>query len=424
MKSPHITNDDVQPFFTVRLLDMNNNIIESVPFCAKASLNDLILNNVGNQLFYTEGFYCHTLIIPEEYVNNQNIKVQFVIADCGLGGDVGMVYIDNIMQGKICSNPQYGFLDLNPVIEECNPKKVEVTGTYNEPQGAAYTSSVLSVLDSLGNLVPISPANVVLNSFSNGTFSYTIDLNSPLPIGGYEIKIEAVFTGSNGYQYNLEALSTNPGADIVFSDGSPLDVITIHNAPGQVSYPFMAKWDDVGGPYVIEYVSDGYCCKKASPIQNIDQVVYSIVSYNNYIDNDLWAIMVNTMSSKCLRFRVKGKCAKWSRWCCITSYSPGEGGYDPYDPSDYFNTCLEEIDLNNLNPYQLLTAYPNPTTGLVSVSNSHATVFELYDLNQKIVKKIQLVEPQEKVEINLLNFKPGIYILKTNKNQEVKIIKQ
>lgn len=418
LDSPHTSPDevDVQPFFTARLLDLNNNIIQSLPLCVKAVSNDPILSTQGSSLFYTKNFYCQTLIIPEKYINKENIKVQFVVSDCGLGGDRGMVYLDNIRMGEICDDQPYGILKLNPVKPECNPKKIKVTGTYTPPAGTTYLYSKLTILNSNGAVVNVPNNNIVLDSFGNGSFIYTINLNPPLPIGSYEIRVTATFTTPSGVLYHVEDISTNEGADITFSDGVPLVVITINNNPAQIPLPGMAKWNDVGGPYVIEYVSDGYCCPEANSLnQNIDQIIYSIEIFDNYINGDTWEYMVNTMMSKCLRFRVKSACTKWSEWCCITTYPWG---------NSYFSECLEEIDLNHLDPNQSLTAYPNPTTGLITVTNSGALTFDIYDLNQQKVKSKRINQTQEKVNIDLSDLKPGIYILKTDRGQEIKIIKQ
>lgn len=418
LNSPHITQDDVQPFFTVRLLDINNNIISSVPFCAKATLNDLILTKVSNKLFYTEDFYCQTIAIPEEYVNNQNIKVQFVIADCGLGGDVGVVYLDNIRMGDPCEEPEFGFMDLDSGDNICNPGKVIVTGTYTAPQGTTYTSSALQILDSAGNPVAINPWDITLNNFSGGTFSYTVDFPTPLADGGYEIKVEAVFTNAIGYQYHLEAQSISAGADLIFSDSSPLDVIIV---PDDTHYSdlYNSYWEDMGaGPYFIEFVADGYCCPAGASGQNINGEIYQMTVYSNNVEDALG--MISIAASKCIRFRVKTLCKEWSTWCCISSYDEIETGIKPMFPPP----CLDEIDLNNLDPNQALVAYPNPASGTIAVMNANAVQFNFYDLNQKAVKQVQINAPEEKVEIDLSDLKKGVYILKTDRGQEVKIIKK
>jgi len=423
-KSPHTNPDeeDVQPFFTARLLDTNDNIIQSLPLCIKAVFDDPILSNNNNDLFYTKGFYCQSLIIPERYINKENIKIQFVVADCGLTGDTGMVYLDNIRLGDPCEHQQSGTLWLNPLETECNPEKITVTGKYKEPNGTIYVGSTLTVIDSAGNPVAIPNGDIVLNNFSGGSFSYTVVFNPPLPPGNYEIKVTAHFKTPSGVSYYIEDISTNQGADVSFQDSSPLNVTIIHDETMGIQAPGGASWDDVGGPYFIEFIADGYCCPNRAIGVNINGQVYSIVLYDI---TSAFAQMVSITNSKCFRFRVRTECKDWSTWCCITSYSWAEGGYNPNNPNDSFNVCLDEIDFDKLDPNAVnLTAYPNPTTGFVSVTNSNATVFEVYDLNQQKVKSVKIGKPLEKVDIDLSELKKGIYILKTDKNQEVKIIKQ
>ncbi|WHT40740.1 T9SS type A sorting domain-containing protein [Myroides sp. mNGS23_01] len=425
LNSPHITQDDVQPFFTVRLLDVNNTIISSVPFCAKASLNDLILTKVNNQLFYTEDFYCQTIVIPEEYVNREDIKVQFVIADCGLGGDVGVVYLDNIRMGDPCKESQFGFMDLNPNDNICNPEKVEITGTYNAPRGTTYTSSNIKILDNNGNPVSINPSNIYLNHFSGGTFSYTIVFPSPLPIGGYEVKVEAVFTNTIGYTYLLEAESTNAGVDISFTHPGRLNLDIHHDQYGGIiryagGY---LNWDNVGGPYTIEYVYDGHCCSGTYFSSLVTGEVYSLEVDEPYMSQDNFIIMCNNHGGKCMRVRVKAPCTEWSTWCCISAYKWEEGGYDPRDPSDFFNICLDEIDLNNLYLKENFVVYPNPVSGTISIVNSTATQFTVYDLGQRVVKQVEVKAKQDEIKMDLSDLKKGMYILKTNQGEEVKIVK-
>lgn len=431
LNSPHIEDDDVQPFFTVRLLDLNNNIISSVPFCAKASLNDLILTKVSNQLFYTESFYCQTIVIPEEYVNRRDIKVQFVIADCGWGGDVGVVYLDNIRMENPCKESQFGFIDLSPSNNPCNPEKVTITGTYNAPRGTTYTSSNIKVLDHNGNPVSINPSNIYLNHFSGGTFSYTIAFPTPLPVGEYEVKVEATFTNTIGYTYLLEAESTDPEADIVFtnsnSNPAPLNVIIYHDKNVGIIQPNgYVKWDNVGGPYIIEFIYDGYCELNVYDPSRVDQQIHQIRINEPFISPTTFYTMSYMTSSKCIRFRVRTLCTEWSTWCCITSYDWGQR-YNPNDlndPNDPYNNCLDEIDLNHLDPSQNLVAYPNPVSGTISIRNTTATQFTVYDLGQRVVKQVGIKSKQEEIKIDLSDLKKGMYILKTNQGEEVKIMKE
>lgn len=418
LHSPHITQENVQPFFSVRLLDMNNNLLLSVPFCIKATLSDLILTNVGNNLFYTEDFYCQTIIVPEEYINT-NIKIQFVIADCGAGADVGMVYLDNIRMGDPCDVNQFGFIDVSPNNEICNPEKVTINGIYQAPMGTTLVSSTVNVLDSNGNPAPVS---INQNNFSNGTFSYTITFPTPLPYGGYEIEVKAIFANSLGYQYELTFLSTNPGADISFSDSSPMQIdVSVYHDP-RLGNRAHLSWADVGGPYTVEFVSDGYCCPNSANGIPIDGQVYTTSTSGTDI-NSVFGAMVTQIESKCFRIRVRSQCNGWSDWCCYTTYFEHEGGYDLNNPNDPFNICLHEIDLNNLDPNSQFFVYPNPTTNSITITNSNSTYFGIYDYQQKLVKELKITQPKQNVEIDLSDLDSGIYVLKTENGHNIKIIK-
>ncbi len=433
LDSNHTNNIPVQPFFTVRLLDGSNTVIQSTDICIVADPNEPILENINNNIFFTKGWYCGLIKIPSYYLN-QNIKIQFIVADCGDGGHRGVVYIDNIINEKKCDTPTYGFIELNEVDNICNPEALEITGTYTEPQGAVFTDAHIEILQN-GVPVAVNPGSLSSGSFNNGQFAFGFNVaSSGLPYGSYEIRVVAHFTAPNGYVYELVDESANAGADFVLenSNNAPLNVTIAHDEIMGVQSPGYAEWDNTGGPYFIEFVSDGYCCPGGFTVQNIDGVVHNIIINENYISNnnfgyDRFAAMADIAGSKCLRFRVRTDCKEWSTWCCITSYGWGDGGYKPTDPTDPFNTCLDQIDLDNLKPNinTPLALYPNPVTDEVTIINAQSTVFTVYDMRQQAVKTYKTPDIQEKTILNLSELKPGTYILRVNgKQTDLKIIKQ
>ena len=70
------------------------------------------------------------------------------------------------------------------------------------------------------------------------------------------------------------------------------------------------------------------------------------------------------------------------------------------------NVSVENIDLSHL-----VTVYPNPTTGHVTVRSDEFVIHEicLYDLNGKQVIRRRVDDL--KTELELLNFAPGTYLL-------------
>ena len=412
LDSDHTDNLEVQPFFSVRLLDMNDQLINDIPMCVVADPDEPLLADENNTVFYTKKWFCGLVNIPHEYIGEQ-IKVQFVVADCGLSGHRGVVYLDNILNAKKCNEPALGFIDLNPLNEKCNPEKLEITGTFAAPFGSTFTDATIVILQN-GVEVPYNPSSIVLGTFSGNNFSFGFDVNSSgLTNGSYEIRVVAHFTASNGYVYELTDQSTDLGADFYMGDSLPLEVTIVHDEMSGIINDD-SFWEDVGGPYYVEFISDSQC-GNAGPDGT---EILSFVTYDNFIASAFWQ-MTAMFTSKSFRFRVRTDCKKWSDWCCITSYSWGEGGYNLNDPNDPFNICLE--DINPINP---TVVYPNPTSGLVTVYQSRSLNFEIYDLQQNLVLSKSVDFPQEKVELDLSHVPTGIYILKTNEGDyKIRVVK-
>lgn len=117
------------------------------------------------------------------------------------------------------------------------------------------------------------------------------------------------------------------------------------------------------------------------------------------------------------------------------SYTVGEvvtttitgGGYilnQGFQQPSYIITSVED----NL-PAALLSAYPNPTKGLITLEmndyQGKSLSFILYDFKgQEILRSNELLGPVVKFEIDLSPFSQGIYLLKVlSENRSIKILK-
>lgn len=415
LDSDHTDNLEIQPFFSVRLLDMNNQLIDDIPVCVVADPDEPLLADENETVFYTSEWFCGLVNIPHEYIGEQ-IQVQFVVADCGHGVHRGVVYLDNIVNAKKCDEPALGFIDLDPLDEKCNPEKLEITGTFAAPFGSTFTDASIVILQN-GVEVPYNPASMSAATFSGGNFAFGFNVySSGLPDGGYEIRVVAHFTAPNGFVYELVDESTDLGADFYMGDSSPLEVTIIHDEIGGISnYDNESSWENIGGPYYVEFISDSQC-GNAGPDGT---EILSFITYDNLI-SPAFDQMATMFTSKSFRFRVRTDCKEWTDWCCVTSYGWGPNTYNPNDPNDPFNICLEEIILNN----STAIVYPNPTSGMITVSQSRSLNFEVYDLQQNLVLSKSVNSPQEKVELDLSNVPAGIYLLKTDEGEhKIKVVK-
>lgn len=413
MDASHISNIPIQPFFTARLLDDQGNLIQSTQFCLMADPAEPLLINHDDHLFYTNGWYCGMLIMPAEYIG-QTVYVQFVTADCGAGGHLGVAYVDNIVNDRKCERPQYGFVDLHPVkTEGCSPKDAKVCGTFSAPMYSTLTSLDLEILQN-GAPVSVPPGFINLGYLSGNDFCFGVDF-AGMGIsfsGDYEFRVIATFTsGINSYVYTLTDTSSNVGPDVSFGGGAPI-VPYVDFSTDTIS------WPAVGGPYYFEFVSDGQCCPRAAGIQPPNGTFASLVTNNTSIS---FYDGIGLVGSKCIRFRMRTTCSDWTEWCCITTYDEDEGGYTLPGPGESFD-CEEKLNLEDFGTHRPV-AYPTPTNGKVNVTNSGATSFEVYDMTNNMVLSKKIPQVQENVELDLHSLKPGIYILKTDKQHSIKLIK-
>jgi hypothetical protein len=411
--SDHISNLPVQPFFTARLLDMDNTIIQSTEFCIAAYPDNPLLSSYENKFFYTDGWFCGLLIIPEEYLEKK-IKVKFIISDCGAGSNshVGVSYIDNIANENKCDQPQFGYINLDRTETACSPKSTNVCGTFSAPHNSVLDAIELEVLQ---NGVPLSilPGAISLTYLTNDTFCYNVNFGAMgiFLDGSYEFKVTAKFLSTiNGYPYYLSDESTNIGSDVRFNNEPPLEAfIDFDN--------YTITWPAIGGPYYVEFWGDLECCP-LEPGDSTEPAFATLITYNNTIS---FFEGIQLLQRKCLRFRVKAECSSWTQWCCITSHTPEDAGYVIPERGLSYN-CVDLINIQS-TPQQQAYVYPNATTGNITIKNSNSLNFEIYDYNNNLVVAKKIAEVQEEVTLDLHSLKQGIYILKTDKGHSIKIIK-
>jgi hypothetical protein len=126
----------------------------------------------------------------------------------------------------------------------------------------------------------------------------------------------------------------------------------------------------------------------------------------------------------------------------ITASSiPGQFNYDYITgngvcPDDTANVIVDvDIDCDYLNLQELyfegMDVYPNPTTGMIYISNSGSDeVFniELTDLNGKVIRALSgAINGTETTEVSLEQFETGFYLIRVfndNAEKTFRIVKQ
>lgn len=400
LDSDHVTNLNVQPFFTARVLDQNDQIIANTQFCLIADPSDPLIIKPSGHLYMTNGWYCGSITIPEEYLFQQ-LKVQFVAADCGQGGHQGVTYIDNITNDLSCESPQYGYIKLNNQQYPCPTEKIDVCGTYSAPKGSSLSEIYLEIKQNgiVVNTLDINYANII----DDNNFCFSVDPSDFLSLSGeFEFNVIAHFQSSNGFNYTLDYESTFIGPDV------NCNCITdeIFNTWQDVDNIYWTNYCE--GPYILQAYSDSECC----PENWSDHPgAINITLSGNSISK--WDVLL-ALQDKCFRWRIVFPNGTASEWCCLTSYPYGA------DVTDYYNIgCINSV---TVSPRSNIVAFPNPTFDKINVLNSQSSTFEIYDYNGVKVKTIN-DKSIEKV-LDLSELKKGFYIIKADKGEEIKVIKK
>lgn len=413
LDSPHFNNLEVQPFFTARLLDEQDNIIPNTQFCLIADTNDPLLSNPSRDLLFSKDWFCGMIKIPQKYIGKR-IKIQFLAADCGWGGDIGVAYVDNVTNEVKCDKPTYGYVNLDEMKYPCPKDKFKVCGYYSEPQGSTLQSLILEIKQN-GNV--INTIDISNGFYDGGRFCFYVDPSDFQNLmGEFEFNVIATFIASNGFVYVLNHESSIDGPDLV-CECPKIETIPIKYTIENIDYvKDRITWDPFGnGNYHVQLSQDYNCCGPSNyPNDNI--IIDYFVPTNSFITEDAGYHYYNQGGSniKCFRWRVKIDECTWSEWCCVTL----TGNYDGYD-------CKRSTDdfFTNSNRSNA-TAYPNPTNDFVIIENSNAIIFDVYDLNNKKLKANLFDKNINQIKINMGDLKPGIYIIKSNLGEEFKIIKQ
>jgi hypothetical protein len=212
---------EIQPFFRVRALDQNGNVVDEI--CIIANPDNCLFNVIyvsdRRRVLYTN-WMCARLNVGE--ILNQPGTIEFTISDCQPSAHFGTVYIDNIC-GSVCATPQLGALNTNPVNVNCPDMStntpIQVCGTYSPPVNATLSTITLNITQN-GNLIGTvnAPAQLTSSTFCFNVLPSQFGAN---PNGNFEFQINANFNvncPAGNFIYTISDNSANVGADVTFID--------------------------------------------------------------------------------------------------------------------------------------------------------------------------------------------------------------
>lgn len=227
----------IQPFFRVRALDKNGNVVDEI--CIIANPDNCLFSTVivssNRRVLYTN-WICARLNVGE--ILNQEGTIEFTVSDCQPSAHFGTVYIDNIC-GLTCATPQLGALNLEPANINCPDvvanTPMQVCGTYAPPVNATLNTLSLDILQNSVVIATIpAPTQLTSNTFC---FAVLPSLLGATPSGDFEFDVHATFSvncPAGTFFYDIYDHSANVGPDVTFINcciptltlASPLDDLT------------------------------------------------------------------------------------------------------------------------------------------------------------------------------------------------------
>ncbi len=212
---------DIQPYFRVRVLDQNHNVVDEM--CIIANPDNCLFSKIDisndRRMLYT-GWICARLNVQD--ILNQPGTIEFSVSDCQPSKHFGTVYIDNIC-GTTCATPQLGSLNLNPTNINCpdtvSNTPIQVCGTYQSPVNASLGTITLDIIQN-GTVVATinAPTQITANTFC---FTVLPSQFGALPSGDFEFDIHATFNvncSAGTFVYDLYDHSANLGPDVTFDN--------------------------------------------------------------------------------------------------------------------------------------------------------------------------------------------------------------
>lgn len=272
-------HEDLQPFFQVRYCDSNGNCFDAN--CKEANAANTqdfgVQPNNGTVIVY-RNWDCAYIDFPSS-LSEQEVTVEFIASDCGLGAHWGYAYVDEICTP--CGAYDNGKIALDPLIDACeNEFPIIVTGSYDPPASGGTLQSLTLRITQNGEIIN-TLVNPVINSGA-GSFSFTINPADILGESGcFDVYANVVFDLGGGATAEAFSLSANPNttssydndfcsshAECVCEGGS----VSFYGIEGSVCLPLGASNVYFGGQYTLPLLQPG---GTPATISNIVVTIYS-----------------------------------------------------------------------------------------------------------------------------------------------------
>lgn len=194
-----------QPFFEVRIMLNEEEVTCDFEFCLEADVGDT--GNfeaflVGDDVIVYKDWTCANLDISCLGLNEgDEITVEFIAADCGLGAHFGYAYLDDICLG--CDEFFGGDVNLEPLISCEQSLPISITGSYTHATVSGNIANLNSIVLEVyqeGNLITTLTNGIINQSMQ--TFSFELNEENFDFDGCFDVYAIATF------EYNGEIIIT------------------------------------------------------------------------------------------------------------------------------------------------------------------------------------------------------------------------
>jgi hypothetical protein len=381
---------DIQPYFRVRVLDQNNNVVDQI--CIIADPENCLFNriNVSNsrRILYT-GWVCARLNVQD--ILNQPGTIEFSVSDCQPSQHFGTVYIDNLC-GFVCATPQLGALSLDPTNINCpnaTPEvPVNVCGTYQPPVNASLNTLSLNIIQNGNTITTINaPTQLTSDTFC---FSFLPSAFGANPSGSFEFEVNATFNvacPAGTYIYDMTDNSANVGPDVTFIDCCLPTLILIAPADNVTNLDATTATQKERSDWI-----------KATNIVEVGDAVFQngvVYHAGNYVElNPGFEAVTGSQFSA----YIEGCSSNYTYRNSDTNSSSTEEG------------LLEELNVTKLNIEFLIV--PNPSSSsieLIMKGNQFRNI-SITTIDGKMVFD-QNIELTDKARVDVSRYANGVYIV-------------
>jgi gliding motility-associated-like protein len=229
------THVGIQPYFSARILDLNDNIVSEFTVVAdRSDCNLTFISEIESEIGYTKNWQTCTLDIST-IPNLQNFKIEFISATCALGGHFAYAFIDDICIQQSNQTNQ-GTITLNPFNINCPSSPFNVCGEFTVPNtdtsSALVSSIALNIYDANQNIV-YSNSNPTNIDLINNTFCFELNLSNFPNIANANYNVGVVINYANpntNCSFNIAPAydyDAAPGFDISFNNCNyPCNLVT------------------------------------------------------------------------------------------------------------------------------------------------------------------------------------------------------